>query len=53
MKYYFGHSDSLLLNDTTIKNMLNGIIGYISKEDIHYEVLVNLYKEILGDNYYE
>jgi hypothetical protein len=53
MKYYYGQSDSLLLNDTTIKNMLNGIIGYISKEDIHYEVLVNLYKEILGENYYE
>lgn len=53
MKYYFGQSDSVLLNDTTIKNMFNGIIGYISKEDIHYEVLVNIYKEILGDNYYE
>jgi secreted Zn-dependent insulinase-like peptidase len=53
IKYYFGHSDSLLLNDITIKNMLNGTIGYISKEDIHYEVLVNLYKEVLGDNYYE
>ena len=53
IKYYFGQSDSLLLNDTTIENILNGIISYVSKEDSHYEVLVNIYKEILGDNYYE
>ena len=53
MKYYFGQSDSLLLNDTTVENILNGIISYISKEDIHYEVLVNIYKEILGENYHE
>ena len=50
---YFGKSDSLILNDTTVENMLNGIISYMSKDDVHYDVAVNLYKEILGENYYE
>ena len=53
IKYYFGKSDSLLLNNTTVKNMLNSIISYISKEDIHYDVLINIYEEITGEKYYE
>ena len=53
IKYYFGDSNPILLSDSNIKDTIKEIINQTSKEDIHYQSLINIYNEIFGGNDYE
>lgn len=48
IKYYFGDSNLILLIDSNIKDTIKEIINQASKEDIHYQSLINIYNEIFG-----
>lgn len=53
IKYYFGKSQHLSLIDSNIKNILKEIIKHTSKDDIHYQPLINIFSKIIGEKYYE
>lgn len=53
LKYYFGESNNILLSDSNIENALKTIISQTCKEDIHYQQLINIFKEIFGGYDYE
>ena len=53
IKYYFGDSNPILLSGSNIKDTIKEIINQTSKEDIHYQSLINIYNEIFGGNDYE
>ena len=48
LKYYFGKSDTLLLVDSNVQNSLKEIINQSSKEEFHYQTLIDIYDEIFG-----
>lgn len=50
LKYYFGNTNPILLIDSNIENNFKEIIKQTSKNDIHYETLISIYKEIFGGN---
>lgn len=50
MKYYFGKSDEFMLVDINVKETIKEITNQTSKEDKYYNILINLYKEIFGEN---
>ena len=50
MKYYFGKSDEFMLVDINVKETIKAITNQTSKEDKYYNILINLYKEIFGEN---
>lgn len=49
IKYYFGDENPILLVDSNIENTFKEIIKQTSKHDIHYHVLIDIYKEIFGE----
>ena len=48
IKYYFGESSQILLCASTIKDTIKEIIHQTSKDDFHYQTLINIYNEIFG-----
>ncbi len=48
LKYYFGKTDTLLLIDSNVQNSLKEIINHTSKEEFHYQTLIDIYDEIFG-----
>lgn len=50
LKYYFGKRDTLLLIDSNVQNSLKEIIKQNSKEEFHYQTLIDIYDEIFGGN---
>ena len=48
VKYYHGKAESLLSTNSNIENIIKEIISQTSKEDIHYQTLIDMYKEIFG-----
>ena len=50
IKHYFGNPDEILYTDSNIENMFKEVIYQASKEDIYYNVLVDIYKELFGGN---
>lgn len=53
IKYYFGSSEQALLCDSNIINIMKEIINQTSKDDVHYQSLLNIYNEVLGGEKYE
>lgn len=53
MRNYFGKTDELLLIDINVKDTIKESTLQISKKERYYNVLVDLYKEIFGENIYE
>ena len=48
LKYYFGTTDPVVLIDSNNENSFKEIIKQTSKDDIHYQTLIDIYKEIFG-----
>lgn len=46
LKYYFGTTDPVVLIDSNIENSFKEIIKRTSKDDIHYQTLIDIYNEI-------
>ena len=46
LKYYFGTTDPVCLIDSNNENSFKEIIKQTSKDDIHYETLIDIYNEI-------
>lgn len=50
LKYYFGTTDPVVLIDSNNENSFKEIIKQTSKDDIHYQTLIDIYNEIFkGD----
>ena len=50
IKHYFGNPDEILYTDSNFENMFKEVIYQASKEDIYYNVLVDIYQELFGGN---
>ena len=48
IKHYFGNLYEILFIDSNIQNIFKEIIFQSTKEDIHYQVLINIYHDIVG-----
>ena len=50
LKYYFGNLDEVIFIDSNIKNTFLEVIHQTDNNDVHYQVLIDIYKEIFkGD----
>ena len=50
VKYYFGKENPILVIDSNMKNSFKEIIEQTSINDVHYQVLVDIFNEIFGDD---
>lgn len=53
LKYYFGKTNQILLCDSSILDTLKYIMSYITKDDVHYQTILKIYEEIIGEKYDE
>ncbi len=53
LKYYFGKTNQILLSESSILDTLKYIMSYITKDDVHYQTILKIYEEIVGEKYYE